>query len=41
MERLYRGFDMITNRVHTSNQQRRYFDAKILDKITKYIQLQL
>ena len=22
MERLYRGFDMITNRVHTSNQQR-------------------
>ncbi|ULP71710.1 hypothetical protein BDGGKGIB_01343 [Nodularia sphaerocarpa UHCC 0038] len=21
MERLYRGFDMITNRVHTSNQQ--------------------
>ena len=23
MERLYRGFDIITNRVHTSNQQRR------------------
>ncbi|ULP71589.1 hypothetical protein BDGGKGIB_01220 [Nodularia sphaerocarpa UHCC 0038] len=22
MERLYRGFDIITNRVHTSNQQR-------------------
>ncbi len=25
MERLYRGFDMITNRVHTSNQQRQFF----------------
>ena len=27
MERLYRGFDIITNRVHTSNQQRRIFDT--------------
>ncbi|MDB9342521.1 hypothetical protein PN481_03125 [Nodularia spumigena CS-588/06] len=25
MERLYRGFDIITNPVHTSNQQRRLF----------------
>ncbi|MDB9341988.1 hypothetical protein PN456_04755 [Nodularia spumigena CS-586/05] len=24
MERLYRGFEIITNRVHTSNQQRHY-----------------
>ncbi len=25
MSRLYRGFDIITNRVHTSNQQRQIY----------------
>ena len=28
MERLYKGFDIITNRVHTSNQQRQIFHAQ-------------
>ncbi|MDB9306052.1 MULTISPECIES: hypothetical protein [Cyanophyceae] len=27
MERLYRGFDIITNPVHTSNQQRQIFNS--------------
>ena len=30
MERLYRGFDIITNRVHTSNQQRRFFPSSLI-----------
>ena len=32
MERLYRGFDIIANRVHTSNQQRRNFEPKLWHK---------
>ena len=34
MERLYRGFDMITNRVHTSNQLRRKQSLKFIQFIS-------
>ncbi len=30
MERLYNGFDMITKRVHTSNQQRQIYLGSLL-----------
>ncbi|WP_176428811.1 hypothetical protein [Nodularia sp. NIES-3585] len=29
MKRLYRGFDIIRNRLHTSNQQRQFFGVPL------------
>ncbi|MDB9323563.1 hypothetical protein PN456_12125 [Nodularia spumigena CS-586/05] len=37
MERLYRGFDIITNPVHTSNQQRRKGYANIIRYYTNKV----